>query len=105
MFNDKIIVKAISKFPPIERDLALLVDKETTCQQIIDCIKISGGEFLKKVALFDVYEGNQVEKGKKSLAFNLFFVSDERTLLVDEVETSIQNILKSLREQLKAELR
>jgi phenylalanyl-tRNA synthetase beta chain len=105
MFNDKLLVKSISKFPPMERDLALLVDKNVTCQQIIDCIKSAGGEFLKKVSLFDIYEGNQVEKGKKSLAFNLLYVSDERTLVVDEIENSIQNILKNLRDQLKAELR
>lgn len=104
-FSDKIVFEAISKFPQVERDLALLVDEEITCQDIIDCIKKSGGQFLKKVSLFDVYQGNQVEKGKKSIAFNLIFSSLERTLVVDEIEAFIQNILKSLREELKAELR
>ncbi|MBR2870694.1 MAG: phenylalanine--tRNA ligase subunit beta [Clostridia bacterium] len=104
-FNDKIVFKPISKFPTMERDIALTVDKSVSCQEIIDCIQLNGGEFLRKVSLFDVYEGNQVEKGKKSVAFNLLYVSDERTLVVEEIDNSIQNILKSLREQLKAELR
>ena len=105
LYNDKIVFKAISKFPPIERDLALLVDKNLPSQEIIDCIKDVGGEFLKKVSLFDVYEGSQVEQGKKSIAYNLIFVSDERTLLVEEIDNIIQNVLKALRDKLNAVLR
>ena len=104
-FNDKIVFTPISKFPQVERDIALLVDADITCQSLVDYIKGAGGEFLKKVTLFDIYQGNQVEKGKKSVAFNLIFSSLERTLVVEEIDNSIQNILKSLRDNLKAELR
>ena len=105
LYNDKIVFKAISKFPAIERDIALLVDKNLPSQDIVDCIKEFGGEFLKKVSLFDVYEGSQVETGKKSIAYNLVFVSDERTLLVEEIDKIIQDVLKALREKLGAVLR
>ncbi len=105
LYNNKIVFKAISKFPPIERDIALLVDKNLPSQNIVDCIKEAGGQFLKKVSLFDVYEGSQVEQGKKSIAYNLIFVSDERTLLVEEIDNIIQNVLKALRDKLNAVLR
>ena len=104
-FNEKIVFAPISKFPTVERDIALLVDENQTCQDLIDCIKSSGGEFLKKVKLFDIYQGDQVEKGKKSIAFNLLFSSLDRTLVVEEIDNTIQNILKALREQLNAQLR
>ncbi len=104
-FKDKIIYNTISKFPIVERDLALIIDEEIPYSQVLDCIKSSGGEFLTKVSLFDVYQGDQIQKGKKSMAFNLIYLANDRTLNVDEVEDSIQNILKSLREELNVQLR
>ena len=105
LFNDKIIYEPISKFPTIERDIALLVDQTVSCQDIIDTIKTSGGDFLKSIKLFDIYQGDQVEKGKKSVAFNLLFSSLERTLVVEEIDNIIKNILKSLKDKINAELR
>jgi len=104
-FNGKIVFKQISKFPVVERDLAILIDDNVACDKIIDCIKNNAGEFIDEVKLFDVYKGNQVEAGKKSMAFNLLFVSNERTLSVGEIDLAIQNILKALREELGAILR
>ena len=104
-FNSKIVAKAISKFPTVERDLAILIDEKTTYKDIMECIKNSGGKYLDKVTLFDIYQGNQVASGKKSMAFNLIFVSDERTLNVEEVDGAIKKILKNLKEKLNAELR
>lgn len=104
-FERKITFKPISKFPIVERDLAVLIDENTPCDVIIDKIKEAGGEFLDSVKLFDVYQGDQVEKGKKSMAFNLIFVSYDRTLNVEEVDDAIKNVLKALRNDLKAELR
>lgn len=104
-FEDKIVFKQISKFPTIERDLALLVDETLPCDLIVDTIKRSGGKYLESVNLFDIYQGDQVEKGKKSMAFNLLFVSDEKTLSVQEIDDAIKNILTSLKENLNADLR
>jgi len=104
-FNDKIIVKAISKFPTVERDLAILVDTDVECAKIIDIINKKGGKCLDSVELFDIYQGEQVEEGKKSMAFNLIFVADDRTLNVEEVDAIIKKILKSLEETLGAKLR
>lgn len=104
-FNSKIVYKPISKFPTVERDLAVLVDEKVSYGDVADCVKKSGGKYLTKVALFDVYQGSQVEKGKKSMAFNLVFVADDRTLNVEEVDGAIAKILKALKDKLNAELR
>ena len=104
-FNDKIMFKAISKFPPIERDIAVLLDADIPCASVIDEIKLFGGEFLDTVSLFDVYQGAQVEAGKKSMAFNLIFVSEDRTLSVEEIDKTISDILSNLKVKLGAELR
>ncbi len=104
-FNDKIIVKPISKFPTVERDLAVIVDEKCLSADITDCIKTFGGKYLEKLNLFDVYQGGQVPSGKKSMAFNLVFVSNERTLSVEEVDAAMKKILKALNEKFNAELR
>ena len=104
-FNDKIMFKPISKYPIVERDLAVLVDDSVTWDSIVKCIKEVGGQYLDDVSLFDIYRGEQVGKGKKSMAFNLIFVSYDKTLNLEEIDQVIQNILKELREKLNAELR
>ncbi len=104
-FNDKILFKSISKFPLVERDIAVIIDSNVSCASIIDIIKENGGKYLDKVALFDIYQGVQIGEGKKSMAFNLVFVADDRTLNVDEVDVYIKNILTALNTELNAELR
>lgn len=104
-FNDKIVFKAISKYPTIERDLAVTVSEEVLWADILDVVTKNGSEFLTKVKLFDIYRGDQVEKGKKSVAFNMLFVSNERTLGVEEIDQATKNILDALKQNLGAELR
>lgn len=104
-FNDKIVVKPISKFPIVERDLAVLVDESVSCADVVNAIKKKGGKCLENVKLFDIYQGAQVGVGKKSMAFNLVFVAEDRTLNVEEVDAIIQKILKSLSETVGAQLR
>ena len=104
-FANKIVFKQISKFPSVERDLAVIVDENTPCSDIVDIIKNAGGEYLEAVKLFDIYKGEQISNDKKSLAFNLVFVSIERTLNVEEVDNIVKNILSDLRNKVGAELR
>lgn len=105
LFNDKIIFKPISKFPTIERDLAILVDDNVRYQDIYDTMKNSAGSLLSSISLFDVYKGEHIPAGKKSMAFNLVFSSIERTLSVEEIDELVKNILKTLKDNLQAELR
>ena len=104
-YVEKIIVKPISKFPTIERDIAIVVNNDVLYGDIVSLIKENGGEYLDKVTLFDIYQGAQVGDGKKSMAFNLIFVSNDRTLNVEEIDENIQNILDLLKSKLSAELR
>ena len=89
----------------MERDIAVVVDETVPCGVLMSCVKEAGGEFLEKVSLFDVYTGSGVEKGKKSMAFRLVFVSYDRTLNVEEIEKAVNNILSNLKEKAGAVLR
>jgi len=104
-FNTKIVAKQISKFPSVERDLAIIVENSITHAQIEDIIKRASGKYLDSIKLFDIYQGAQIGEGKKSMAYNLVFVADDRTLNIEEVDNIIKKILKSLSYQLGAELR
>ena len=104
-FNDKIVFKQISKFPTVERDLAIIVDDKITCAEVVDVINLAGGKYLESVKLFDVYKGGQISTDKKSLAFNLLFNAPDKTLSVEEIDQAINKILKRLRENVGAELR
>lgn len=104
-FNKKVYYEAVSKYPTIERDLAVTVDESVLCGDLIETIKKAAGKELKKAELFDIYRGDQVASGKKSMAFNLVYSSLERTLTVEEIDKSIQTVLKALKDAYGAELR
>ena len=79
--------------------------EDVACESVIDCIKKSAGTNLDEVALFDIYRSEQIGENKKSMAFNLIFRSDERTLNVEEIDSDMNNILAALKNELGAELR
>lgn len=95
----------ISKFPTMSRDIAILVDENVAYAQIADVIRTNGGKHLNDVTLFDVYQGENVENGKKSLAFSLMYQDVNKTLVEDEVNTSFANVVTALSEKLGAEIR
>jgi phenylalanyl-tRNA synthetase beta chain len=97
--------KTPSKFPPVELDIALLVDGQVTSQALNDSIRQTGGPTLSNVQLFDLYEGDKIPAGKKSLAFHLTFLSNDRTLKDDEVFALRDKIVQTLKEKHSAELR
>ncbi|MEK4521463.1 phenylalanine--tRNA ligase subunit beta [Psychrobacillus sp. FSL W7-1493] len=95
----------VSKFPSITRDIALVVDQEKATGELQAIIQQSGGKLLKGVHLFDLYEGEKMEPGKKSVAFSLTYFDPERTLTDEEVVNAHNKVLKALAEQAGAELR
>lgn len=97
--------KALSKFPQVRRDLALLVDQTVLCQQIVDIAKANAGEWQQSCVVFDVYSGQGVESGKKSVAVGLTFQHSERNLQDEEIQVIMENIVKSLDVNLGAVLR
>lgn len=95
----------LPKFPAIARDLALVLPVSVPASQVTDVIVENGGNLLADVKLFDVYTGEQVPDGYRSLAYSLVFRAVDRTLTDAEVETHHKNILVHLEKTLSAKLR
>ena len=74
-------------------------------RDLISAINQKGGEFLEDVSLFDIYKGEQVPEGKKSVAFSLSFRASDRTLVDEDVNTAMARILKNLEKNFGAQLR
>lgn len=94
----------VSKYPPIERDLAIYVANEISAQKIIDVIKKTNKKLLNSVEIFDVYY-DQNKENKKSIALRLEFLSYDRTLEAREVDEQISKIIVNLKKELNAKLR
>ena len=97
-FTREYSVKVFSKFPQVERDIALVCDDSVTHAMILSAIASANVKTLIDVKLFDVYTGEKVKKGTKSLAYRLTFSSLEKTLDDAEIENYIRKILKRLSE-------
>jgi phenylalanyl-tRNA synthetase beta chain len=96
---------AIPRFPSITRDIALVADKETASGTLKEIILNAGESLLKEAHVFDLYEGEHMEAGKKSIAFSLKYANPERTLTDEEVTKVHDKVLKALAEQAGAVLR
>ncbi len=90
------IYKPLPKFPAVTRDLALICGREIPVGDLVKAITQGGGKLLESVTLFDVYEGEQIDKAKKSVAFSITLRSAEATLSEEETERVVNKILKSL---------
>lgn len=83
-------------YPSSSRDLALVVNESLPAGELETAIRSAGGDLLEKVNLFDVFTGNQVGEGKKSVAYSLTYRSDDRTLTDDEVNQAHQRVVEHL---------
>lgn len=88
--------QSFSKFPGTSRDLAIVAPVSVTSGEIVALIKEYGGEYLESVSIFDVYEGEHIEAGYRSLAYNLQFRSMEGTLNDEDIDGAIQAIIDAL---------
>ena len=88
--------QSFSKFPGTSRDLAIVAPVSVTSGEIVALIKEHGGEYLESVSIFDVYEGEHIEAGYRSLAYNLQFRSMEGTLNDEDIDGAIQKIIDAL---------
>ncbi len=93
--------KPISKFPSVERDISMFVGKETKYADIVSNIQKNGGNLVKNIKLFDVFE----KEGKKSLALRVKIGSDAKTMTSEEIDTVIKKIISSLEKDLKVKVR
>ncbi len=95
----------LPKTLPVRRDLALLVDTSVTYDQIKRVVEQSERKLLKKVTLFDVYEGKHLEAGKKSYAIAMFLQDDQKTLQDKQIEAVMKKIVANLQKEVGAQLR
>lgn len=100
-----LVFEAVSKYPAVSRDIAMLVEETNTNAEIAEVIKAAAGKFLTKLQVFDVYQGANIEAGKKSMAYNLTFVDPQATLTDEEINRIMNKVTKKLEEKLQAVIR
>ena len=103
--KQKVGFKEISKYPAVSRDLALLLDKSVEFASVEQIAYNAERKLLKKVELFDVYEGKNLPDGKKSYAVNFILQDEQKTLNDKAIDAVMQKIIQNLKKQLNAELR
>ncbi len=95
----------LSKFPPVLRDLAVVVDEKTPYQAILDAVNAQKPASILEFSVFDIYRGQGIENGKKSLAFRMLVQDTHKTLTDAEVDSAVSEIIKILQNQFNAKLR
>jgi phenylalanyl-tRNA synthetase, beta subunit, non-spirochete bacterial len=97
--------KALPKFPAVTRDMAILIDDSVLVQDIEDLMWKQGGNMVESINLFDVYKGEQIPAGKKSIAYSIIYRLENKTLTDAEVNKVHDKIVRTLENKLGAELR
>ena len=103
--KNEVLFSEVPKFPAVSRDLALLVDNAVEFAQIEQVARQTEKKLLKKVELFDVYEGDKLPAGKKSYAVNFILQDEEKTMGDKQIEAIMNKLIANIKKQLGAELR
>jgi len=96
---------ALSKFPEVNRDLAILIDSNYAASEVLANVRVNAGEHLTDLRIFDVYQGDAVAKDKKSIALSLTWQHPSRTLSEDDINTIISKCVNGLQDAFNANLR
>lgn len=102
---EELVIDPLPKFPPLLRDLAILLPEATLVREVMNLIKEIGGEWLEEIKLFDVYKGEKIPADHRSLAFSLTFRTADRTLQDEEVNGKMERIIRGLAERYEASIR
>ena len=97
--------KPVPQFPSTSRDIAVVVPREVSCEELEAVIRKYAGKRLTDIKLFDVYTGKQVAAGNKSMAFNLTFQDKEKTLKDEDIDAVIKKVVEQVGDSFKATLR
>jgi phenylalanyl-tRNA synthetase beta chain len=97
--------RPISKFPSIRRDIAVVVDQGVDFGALEACVRRAAPKNLQEIVLFDLYQGEKVDSGRKSIAFGLILQESSHTLTDQEVESVVEQVLAALQKELGAQLR
>jgi len=97
--------RPISRFPAAVRDLAVLVPRMVKVEEVLNKIEVAAGVLVRDIDLFDIYEGEEIPRGKKNLAFHLVYQAEDRTLSSKEIDEIQNKIIKTLEEEPEWEVR
>ncbi len=103
--RSELVVVDLPKYPAVDRDLAVVVDKEQPVGQMLSLIKTASGVLLESVEIFDIYEGEQIGENKKSVAFSMVFRAQDKTLTDEDVNVKFNKIVRVLEKNFNAKLR
>ena len=99
------VFREISKYPAIRRDLAVVVDESVTLDELRESVNLAAKGLLREFAVFDVYRGKGVERGRKSIALGLILQETSRTLTDEEADTVVAAVIERVKGDLKAGIR
>lgn len=105
LLREDIKYKALLKYPKVYRDFGFILDKKISYNEVVKTINESSSDLLKKVKLFDIFESETMGAGKKSLAFQLEYYNESRTLRDDEIDQEFWKTIETVKSKLNAELR
>jgi phenylalanyl-tRNA synthetase beta chain len=95
----------ISKFPEVRRDLSLVLDKEVTFDQIKKVALKAGGKLLQRIGVFDVYQGEKIDSGKKAYALSFYLQDSEQTLTDKVIDKTMGRLIQSFETEVGAYIR
>jgi len=103
--KNRITFRELPRFPEVKRDLALLLDKNITFAQVLSTARKAERKLLKKVSLFDVYEGDKLPEGKKSYAVSFILQDPEKTLTDPQIDQAMQRLIQAFEKETGARIR
>lgn len=103
--NQKVVYKEVSKYPSVQRDLALILDKEISYEKVETLTKKQQIPLLQHTKVFDVFESEKLGKNKKSIAINYTFLNEQKTLTDEEIDGMMNKLIKCYEKELQAEIR
>jgi phenylalanyl-tRNA synthetase beta chain len=103
--NPKLVIQEVAKFPEVKRDLSLVLDAPVIFDEIRNLIMDTEKRLIKSIGVFDVYEGDNIPKGKKAYALSFTLQDESKTLTDDEIEKTMQRLIAAFEEKLGAVIR
>lgn len=96
---------AISRFPAVRRDLAVIIDEEVAAERLCRAVRDAAGDLLRELRVFDVYRGKGIDSGRKSVALGLILQETSRTLTDDDADRVVSTVISRLERELQARIR
>jgi phenylalanyl-tRNA synthetase beta chain len=103
--NPKLVIQDVTKFPEVRRDLSLVLDKQISFEEIYNLVMEAEKRLIKNIIAFDVYEGENIPKGKKAYALGFTLQNETKTLTDEEIDRTMERLMAALQEKLGALIR